>query len=660
MEIPLLQDIVVILGLSVLVILFFQKLKIPAILGYFFTGAIAGPYGLSLIKASEEVNILAEIGIILLLFIIGLEFSLKKLSSIKKTVLIGGTTQVFLTIIIFSSIALFFDFPYEKAVFMGFLFSMSSTAIVLKILQTKGEVVSPHGKIALGILIFQDIIVVPMMLITPILSGESDDISKSVILLLVKGLITVVVMLITAKYIVPNLLYQVAKTKSSELFILSVVVICFAIAWLTSMLGLSLALGAFMAGLIISESEYRAQATGNILPFREVFISFFFVSVGMLLDLSFLMGNILPVLFFTLLTILLKGLIAGLAARLMNFPLRTVLLVGMSLFQVGEFSFILSQEGLKHGILDEMHYQYFLSVSIISMALTPLFINFSHQISLFILNLLSPQKTHEDSGSSTSSLTEGYKDHIVIIGYGLNGKNVARAAKESGIPYVIAELNTDTVRTEKSRGEHIIFGDAIHPHILLKLYIHTARVVVIAISDPEATRIIIGNIRQINKRVHIIVRTRFIQEIEENLKAGADEVIPEEFETSIEIFTRVLTKYLIPQDKIEEFTNSIRTDNYGMLRPSPNIKSRLKFPEIDPANVEFSSLTIQCEDNDVVGKKIKDSSIRRVYGITVVAIKRDDKVIYDITGDTRILQEDILYVFGEPEKIRKFADKISL
>lgn len=658
MEIPILTDIVIILGLSVFVILLFQRFKLPSILGFLVTGILAGPYGLSLIEASHEVDVMAEIGIILLLFIIGLEFSLKRLAAIKNTVIIAGTFQVGVTIAVFSLAAFLFEIELNEALFIGFLFALSSTAIVLKLLQERGEINSPHGKIALAILIFQDIIVVPMMLITPILAGEYTDIFSTVLTLIGKTILVVIFVIVAARYIFPWLIFEVAKTRSKELFILTITVCCFAVAWLTSSIGLSLALGAFIAGLIISESDYSHQATSNVLPFREIFTSFFFVSIGMLLDLSFLFQNLPAVLLITMGVAVVKAIIAYGAARIMRYPPRVSLLTGFSLFQVGEFAFILSKVGLENNMLDPVINQYFLSVSIISMAVTPFVIVGSGKFITFLSrtkltkNLVKSKAIEE---VEKADYLETIEDHIIIIGFGVNGKNVARAAKHANIPYVIIELNPITVREEKAKGEPIIYGDAMNYHILEHVRVWKARVAVVAISDPAATKNIIKVIRGLYKIVYIIIRTRFINEMEENLKLGADEVVPEEFETSIEIFTRVLNKYLIPQEEIERFVASVRADNYKMLRPkSVGTSMNLNIP-----NLRTTVLTVQKPSDGIVGKKLEESDIRNKYDVSLVAIQRNNEFIVNIKRDTKILQNDLVYLLGTDEAIENFRKEIS-
>jgi CPA2 family monovalent cation:H+ antiporter-2 len=662
MHIPLIQDIVVILGLSVIVLLIFQKVKIPPIVGFLITGTIAGPYGLSLINAPKDVEILAEVGVILLLFLIGMEFSLKNLSTIKKAVYLGGSVQVLLTIATVCVVTLSFGYNTGESIFLGFLLSLSSTAIVLKLLQEKGEINSPHGKISLAILIFQDIIVVPMMLFTPMLTGETENVAYELFKLALKGAFLILLVYISAKYIVPKLLFHIAKTKSKELFLLTIVVICFSVAWVSSSLGLSLALGAFLAGLIISESEYHYEATADILPFREIFTSFFFVSIGMLMDASFLIKNFPYIFLFIVITFILKGGIASASAWILRYPLRTVALVGMSLFQVGEFAFILSRTGLQVGLLDQVTYQYFLSVSILTMILTPFVIKYSNTIYFSTFGKIMSEKAIDKVGALRDLVqkkqSEEYEDHIVIIGYGINGKNVARAAKKAKIPYIIIELNAETVRGEKAKGEPIMYGDAVKSNILSLVNIHKARVAVIAISDPEATKRILNNIKNISTKVHTIIRTRFLQEMEQYYKLGADEVIPEEFETSIEIFSRVLHKYLVPQNEIEAFVKEIRSDNYEMLRPMPT--SQIRNIKIELPNIDIATLTVQKGKNEIIGKLLQDSHIRRDYGITIVAIKRNDEFIKDIHGGTQVLTNDILYVFGNPQQIFEFNKKIKI
>jgi len=452
MEIPILKDIVIILGLSIFIILLFQKIKVPSLLGFLIAGIIAGPYAFNLISSQHEVELLSEIGIIFLLFIIGIELSLKGLAAIKNAILIGGGLQVGGTIFFTALISTLLGLPLNTSVFLGFLFSLSSTAIVLKLLQEKGEVTSPHGRVSMAILIFQDIIVVPMMLLTPLLAGKSDNILETLGILLVKILGVGVVIYLLALYVVPGIFKIVIKTKNRELFIRTTIVFCFGVAWLTSSVGLSLALGAFFAGLIISESDYSHQATANVLPFREIFISFFFISVGSLLNLNFFFENILIILLLVIGVILLKMIILGATVLLLRYPARTVFMTVLALFQVGEFSLLLSTVGVQNDLLPANVYQYFLAISIITMGLTPFLINYADRITYFLIKIpiLAKVRRRLNSVKKYNRVTEipvkELQDHLVIIGYGINGQNISKAAKFARIPYVITDLDPDSFK----------------------------------------------------------------------------------------------------------------------------------------------------------------------------------------------------------------------
>jgi len=650
MEIPLLKDILIVFGLAIAVLFICHRLRVPTVVGFLLTGIFVGPYGLGLIKAIHEVEAFAEVGVILLLFTIGIEFSLERLLQIRKSVLIGGSLQVSLTFLATLFISKQFGQAFGESVFAGFLVALSSTAIVLKLLQERAEVDSPHGRTTLGILIFQDIIVVPMILITPLLAGSSGDLGESLLILLAKGIGIILFVIVSAKWIVPKVLYQIAKTRNPELFLISVVVMCFGVAWLTSWAGLSLALGAFLAGLIISESEYSHQALGNILPFRDVFTCFFFISIGMLLDVGFLFQKPVIIGLVSLGVICLKSIIAGSVAIFLGFPLRTGILVGLALGQIGEFSFILSRAGVAHGLLAGNIYQMFLAVSVLSMAAAPFIISLAPRLADIILRLPLPERLRSGFYPVPEIKVADRKDHLIIIGFGVNGRNLAQAARVAGITYVIVEMNPKTVRNEKAKGEPIYYGDSTQNAVLQHSNIKAARIVVVAINDPTATRRIIETVRRLNPKVHLIVRSRFLQEMEPLHKLGADEVIPEEFETSVEIFTRVLAKYLVPKDEIEEFVAVVRSDGYKMLRNISGKTVSFSDLKLQLPDVEISSLRIGVRSS-IAGKSLSQIELRKRYGITVLAIRRDSKILSNPDGDTELYANDVLFILGPPEKI---------
>jgi len=650
MEIPLLNDIVIIFALSIAVLFICHRLRVPTIVGFLLTGILAGPHGLGLARAVHEVEIFAEVGVVLLLFTIGIEFSLNKLLQIKKTVLMGGSIQVLLTLLAAFVIAKQIGQPIGESIFIGFLIALSSTAIVLKLLQERAEVDSPHGRTTLGILIFQDVIIVPMILVTPLLAGATGNVGESLLVLVAKGIGIIGLVIVSAKWIVPQVLYQIARTRSQELFLLSIIVICLAVAWVTSSAGLSLALGAFLAGLIISESEYSHHALGNILPFRDVFTSFFFISIGMLLDVGFLFQQPGTIVLIALGVLVLKSIIAGFATVLLGFPLRTSILVGLALGQVGEFSFILSKTGVEHGLLAGNIYQMFLAFSVLTMTATPFIITLAPRLADIILRLPLPKRLKSGLYPVPTIKVAGKKDHLIIIGFGVNGRNVARAARIGGIPYVIIEMNPEIASEEKAKGETIHYGDATQEAVLQHANIKDARIVVVAINDPTATRGIAEIVRRLNPKVHLIVRTRYLQEMKPLYELGADEVIPEELETSVEIFTRVLAKYLIPRDEIERFVAEVRSDGYEIFRNLSKESASFSDLTLQLPGVEISTLRVGVK-SALAGKSLTQIELRKKYGVTLLAIRRDSQILSNPDGNTRVCANDVLFVLGPPDKI---------
>jgi len=650
MGIELLTDILIIFTLSVVVLYICHRLNIPTIVGFLISGLLAGPHGLGLIGAVNEVEILAEVGVVLLLFTIGIELSFAKLLEIRKSVLMGGLIQVLLTIFVTFVVARQVGYGLGESIFLGFLISLSSTAIVLKLIQERAEVDSLYGRTTLGILIFQDVIIVAMILAAPLLSKGKVIQGESLLVLLFKGIGVILLVIVSARWIVPRVLYQIAKTRNREVFLLSIFVICLAVAWATSSAGFSLSIGAFLAGLIISESEYGHEALSNVLPFRDVFTSFFFISIGMLLNIGFLFQQSVVILLIAFGVLAIKSIIAGLAAILLGLPLRTSILVGLALCQVGEFSFILSETGIEHGLLDENSYQMFLAVSVLTMLVTPFIVLFAPRLADTILWLPIPKKLRLGFSPVLKTSVKTEKDHLIIIGFGLNGRNIARAARAAGIPYVIIEINPDTVKSERAKGEPIYYGDATGETILKHANIKDARVVVSVINDHVANRRIVELARRLNPKAYLVSRTRYVNEVKPLYELGADEVVPEEFETSIEIFTRVLEKYLIPTDNIEGLIAEVRSDGYKMFRSLPTETSSTSDLKIQLPNIKISTLSVP-ENSTLVGKSLAKSQLRRKFGILVLAIRRNSQIISNPDRNTQICAEDELIVLGAPDKI---------
>lgn len=652
-QIPLLADILIVLGVSIVILLLSHRLGIPPVVGLLVTGVVAGPHGLGLVHAPHEVEVLAEIGVVLLLFTIGIEFSLTKIFEIKRFVLLGGTLQVALTTGATYLVATFLGLPFGTALFIGFLVSLSSTAIVLQTLQERAEIESPHGRMALAVLIFQDMAIVPMMIVTPILGGGDDVEMLAIAILIGKAAAVVALAYVASRFVVPWFLFQIARTRSRELFVLSVVMICFAVAWLTANAGLSLGLGAFLAGLIISESEYSHQAMGGILPFRDVFTSLFFVSIGMLLDLQFLARQPLLIGFVVISVFILKSVTGAIVPLVLGLPLRTMIVAGIALSQIGEFSFVLAKAGVQFNLLGDDLYQMFLAVSVLSMAATPFLLALAPRVAAAASKVPALRRLEERSHQIDDSVAE-MSGHLIIIGYGVGGKTLALAARNGNIPHLVIEANPETVRRERRNQEKIIYGDASYQAVLDHAGVARAQAIAVVINDPIATREVIQRVRMINETAYIIVRTRFVREISTLMALGASEVITEELEASVEIITRVMAKYLVPADQIERFSEVLRGENFRLAKPKadtpPTVEDLLAIrPDLE---LEMTRVT---KGAPLVGQTLAELDLRNRFGVTLLEVRRGEDTYTNPASDLRILEDDVVVVIGSERDRDRFA-----
>ncbi len=550
----LLKDIVVMFGLAVVVALACHRLRIPTVVGLIITGVIAGPHGLGLTTEIDAVEMLAEIGVIFLLFTIGLEFSISSIAHVKRLFFAGGPLQVALTTTAVFGLCVVFGVPTRQAILYALVASLSSTAIVLRLLQERTELTSPHGKGAMAILIFQDIAFVPMMLVVPFLSGlQSANVWREAGLLVAKVAVIWFVIGVAAPRLVPNVLTRIARTQSNELFLLSIGVLCFFVAWLTSLAGLSLALGAFLAGLILSDSEHSHRALENVLPFRDVFSSFFFVSMGMLLNAEYVLAHMPAILAATIAIMVLKGLVTTGVMLGVGLPYRVSAMTGLSLAQAGEFSLLLLSAALGVSLVDDQAYQFVLAVCLFSMAAAPFVVSASHHLADFGSRLPFPVKVREGRYFVSSDFDEGLTDHIIIVGYGVIGAMVGHSAKLCDIRYQAIEISYDIVQEQRARGVPIFYGDATQEASLVKANIRAARVCVVAIPDPIGAGRVVSTARRLNPDVEIVARVRYVRDMARLYSLGANEVVSEETEASIKMFSMVLEKYGVSADVIEGF-----------------------------------------------------------------------------------------------------------
>ena len=560
------SDLLVLFALAVAVVLAFHRLKLPPIVGFLVTGVVAGPHGLGLITDIANVEHLAEVGVVLLLFTIGLEFSINQLVRLRTFLLSAGSLQVGITMAITTLLARLGGLPWPLALFAGMLVSLSSTAIVLRLMSERAELDTPASQTALGILVFQDLCVVPMMLVLPVLSGETSGAGE-----LLRGLFAaggfIAAALVLSRHVMPRILRVVVATRQREVFILTIALFCLAAAWASSRIGLSLALGAFIAGIVISDSPYAHQALGEILPMREVFNSLFFISVGMLFDVRLIATAPLLLLGLTLAVVVLKAGITGGVAVLLGQSPRIAIIAGLTLAQIGEFSFVLADAGRRHGLIAPPWDQRLIAVAVATMALTPLLIGIAPRVATWIEARLPAQWQGRHTGLFTLPPTAPPSEgHVVIVGYGLNGRNLARVLARQQIPFTVIGMNAETVRAERARGINIIYGNATHAGILRHAGLDRARVIVVAISDAAATRGVVVHARHLNPRAHIVVRTRYVQEVGPLMDLGTSEVVPEEFETAVELLARVLRRFELPSEEIDRIAKEVRQGGYEIFR----------------------------------------------------------------------------------------------
>lgn len=654
MELNILIDIVIIFAFSTAVNYLFTRIKIPTIIGYLLTGVVAGPSLLGIIRSPHEIEFMAEIGIIILMFTIGLEFSLNHLIKIRKIVFFGGFAQLLFTAGITAMAARMYDLNWETAWFIGFLTALSSTALVLKILQERGELTSNYGRTVVGILVFQDIILIPLILLTPLLGGQTSNIGTDLLILGIKSVAILALVFVGNRWMMPKVLHLIALTKNKELFLMSILLVCLAVALLTAELGMSLAFGAFLGGLMISRSEYSQDAFSHVNPFKDTFTSFFFVSIGMLLDINFVIENLTLVFGTVLLVIAIKSFVAGGTAFFLGHTFRGTFVVGFALAQIGEFSFILAKTGQKYQLLSDYYYQLFLAVTIVSMALTPFVIMVAKPSANLLLKLPIPELLIKGLFPLQEIEIPKIKNHLLLIGKDSRSLNLSRMASRMKLPYVAIVFDPASVKQRQQKGEMVIYGDAMNEPILKKAYTETAEIVVISIGETITALGIIEKVRRMNKHAYIIVRSKYVTNIEDYYQMGADQVIPEEFETAIDLFELVLKKLLIPKVEIETAISRIRDDNYGIFREKEE-NNTYTLTDMIP-NLEIVALKAY-NYQLFPGNSLKDIHLRKEFGLTVVAVKRGER-IFENPGAKFIFElEDIVYVLGKPENIAQLTHR---
>ncbi len=561
-SVPFLQEMVAVFGVSALLAYVCHRLRLVPIVGFLIAGVLIGPHALGLVRDQELIASTAEVGVILLLFTLGVEFSLDKLARIRRYILAGGSLQVGLTTVLVAAILISLDVHWRAAVFTGCLVALSSTAVVVKLLSERGVTDTPAGRISLGILIFQDLFIIPVVLLVPVL-GTGGGSAAEIVTRVLESTAIIVLVLVAARRLVPPLLDRVAHVNSPELFLLTVVVVCFGIAWLASLWGVSLALGAFLGGLVVSGSRFREHAVGEIIPLRTIFNAVFFVSIGMLLDMSFIISNPLLMLGLAVGVLVLKMTVTGTSVLMIGYPATIALGVGVGLAQIGEFSLVLHQVGSEAGLspagLGPDGDQAFLGLAVTLMVLTPILMQLEPKARWLLQRRYGAR--HSASGAGQEAVGQPLADHVVIGGYGLAGHYIKTVLEAFEIPFVIVELNPVTVAEVQAGGLPVIYGDLSHALVLRRAGVERARMVMIAINDPDAVARVVQRIKMLNPSVSVIVRAPYIVDSDSLADAGADMIVTEELEAALQLVDQTLRACGVPAEEVELQIKRLRAES---------------------------------------------------------------------------------------------------
>lgn len=555
-------NLLIILASSLVMIALFRRLRLPPVLGYLCVGLMVGPKAFDWINESEHLPDLAELGVVFLLFSLGLEFSLSKMIALRKVVFRLGSQQVLITTLLLGSVLMLLGMPATPALLLGAGLSLSSTAIVTKELGSLGEIFSSHGQNAVGVLLFQDVVAVLLLTLVPVFAGSSDQAWYWALpLTLLKTVLLFFGLLLASRWLLPRLFQEVAASRSAELFVLLALVIVLLTAWLTHLLGLSPALGAFLAGMLLGESHYRHQIEADIRPFRDILLGLFFVSIGMLIDLQLFASHSLLIIGLTLGLLVIKGLVVALLVKWRGSDSETAWRSGLALAQGGEFCFALMAQMQQTRLLPAELGALLLAATFCSMLLTPLLLRAAPRIAA----ALHRKPNQEAQIEEISALNAGFDGHVVICGYGRVGQSIGRFMRNAGQTYVA--LDNDPVRIQEAATAErdVHYGDSTRGDLLTAVGLLRARLLVIAVDQADVALRVLKEARRLNPTVPILVRTRDDSQSAELKAAGASEVVPELLESSLMLGSHALILLGFPAHRVQEKVDQVRIDRYRLL-----------------------------------------------------------------------------------------------
>ncbi len=648
-------DIVIVVVAALIGALVAQRLKQPLILGYILGGVLVGPYtGGITVSDVHDIELLAELGVALLLFALGLEFSLKDLQPVRQVALLGTPVQMILTIVYGLGIGRLLGLGWTEAIWLGGIISVSSTMVILKTMMGRGLLGTLSSRVMIGILIVQDLAIIPLMLILPQLNDLQAGL-PSLAGAVVKAFIFIAGMVFIGTRIMPALVRIIAQWNSRELFLLVITAIGLGIGYVTFLFGLSFAFGAFVAGIVLSESDYSHQALGDITPLRDLFGLVFFVSVGMLLDPAYLLENLSTVLLLVILVTIGKMTIFSILVRVFGYGNIIPIAVGLTMFQVGEFSFVLARVGLSTQSISQDLYSLLLTTAILTMILTPL-----------ISRLATPvyslwKKRFQEERLDTINLPEeGLRDHIIIAGGGRTGYYVAKVLQRMQLPFVVIELDQRRVDQCKNEGMPVVYGDANQEVVLETAGLHDARLMLITLPAIVTAQMVADRVRSLNPELHIVARVESIELSHILHEHGVYEVVQPEFEAGLEIVRQALLHLEVPAAEIYHFTDEIRQELYAPLQEAnPDYRAITKLKQAAAHLMELNWIDLP-EQNSATGVSIKDLDIRKQTGASIVGILREGAVIANPGAESELQTGDVIAVLGDRHQVEQVRQLLKL
>lgn len=647
-ELALVRDLALVWLAALVVGTICVRLKLPVIAGYIVAGVLIGPYGTRLIVETAQIRVLAELGVALLLFALGVELSIRKVFGSAGRIIVAASCQICFTVLVAWMVGQLFGLttsPIEGIIF-GFICALSSTAVVTKLLVDRAETETLHGRVIVPILLVQDLALVPFVALLPLLERTSSCSYWELGWAFGKAAILIIGIVIGAIAIVPRLLAGISKTNSRELFLLTVISLCLVVALLSRQLGVSLALGAFLSGVMISERPYGHQVLADISPLRDLFATLFFVSVGMLLNPIFITEHWLEVAVFVVLLMIGKAFIAAGSASIATRSAWSAILVGLGLAQIGEFSFVLATFAHSLGLLPDSLYNLFFAGAVVTLAISPAIIASAPKLLAEIPHFRLARRT----GHTEVDRRIGLRDHLILCGFGRTGRSIGLTLQSYRIPFVVIEINGQVVEELENHGIRYIYGDAFNHLVLAKANLKHAACLVVTVSDPIVAMQVVTFARSQNPDIGIIVRANRSEDIDRLRAAGANAVVQPEFEASIEATKMALLRMRRPRSEIITAMRDIRHQGYLMFRPQLTNESFVEFPHDDYFGVWFVY-------TGPSGRTFDESQIRRQTGATILTIRRTRKIVPHSDGSLVLENNDELYIAGDEHQLDTFEEE---